>query len=309
MTQPRSRQALRLVVDRGWLQSCHGLVIERHQRPLGIVFVAYRPARRPCSRVRSRVTLLLVERPNTYVTGTRDGRKHRVQCIACDNATLHTVRASVTDTEYVMENGDVIGSVDIDHELVQCDGCQNISYREFWCTSNEDPDYIELGPERQRLFPPRLEGRRRITFKLPSEIEAVYTETYWALCNGFRILAGIGIRAIVETVCRKKGAKTGKLVKKIEKLVDLGVLSKNDAKALHRLRDLGNEAAHKVKPLSSTSLGVAMDVVEHLLRQVYYVNGAIVRRHLPRKRWPRPKLVAAKVKSPGRPTSTSGSRA
>lgn len=244
-----------------------------------------------------------MDKPNTYAKGTCDGRKHRLQCISCHNATLHTVQASVTDTEHVMENGVEIGSVDTDHELVQCDGCQNISYREFWCSSNEDPEYIELGPERQRLFPPRLEGRRRIMFKLPDEIEAIYTETYWALCDGSQILAGIGIRAILETVCRKNGAKTRKLVNKIEKLVELGVLSKNDAKALHRLRDLGNEAAHKVKPLSSASLGVAMNVVEHLLRQIYYVDGAVVRKHLPRKRWPKSKLVAAKVKAGTRPAT------
>lgn len=122
-------------------------------------------------------------------------------------------------------------------------------------------------------------------------------QTYWALCDGSEILAGIGIRAILETVCRKKGAKAGKLVHKIDKLVELGVLSKNDAKALHRLRDLGNEAAHNVKSIGSARLGVAMNVVEHLLRQVYYVDGAVVRKHLPRKRWPKPKLVAAKLKA------------
>ncbi|HEY1691713.1 MAG TPA: DUF4145 domain-containing protein [Polyangiaceae bacterium] len=240
-----------------------------------------------------------MDTPNTFTKGTSDGQKRRLQCIACTNITQHTVQASVTDTEHVMEKGLEIGSVNTDHELVQCDGCQSISYRDSWCTSNEDPDYYELPPERQRLFPPRLEGRRRLMFDLPDDIEAIYTETYWALCAGSPILAGIGIRAILETVCRKKGAKTGKLVKRIEKLVDLGVLSKNDAKALHRLRDLGNEAAHRVKQLDSASLGVAMNVVEHLLRQVYYVDGAVVRRHLPRKRWTTSSVRAAKGEGGG----------
>jgi len=140
----------------------------------------------------------LVDKPNTLAKGTCDGRKRRIPCIFCDNVTLHTVQASVTDNEHVTDNGIEIGTVDTDHELVQCDGCQSISYREFWCTSNEDPDYIPVSPERQRLFPPRLQGRRRIAFKLPDEIEAIYAETYRALCDGSPILAGIGIRAIVE---------------------------------------------------------------------------------------------------------------
>ncbi len=225
-----------------------------------------------------------VEKPNTYQVGTRDGQSRRVVCTFCGgNITLHTVRASVTDTEYV--EGGRVGTVDNDYEIVQCNGCQNFSFRECWWTSNEDPDYIELPPERTRVFPPRLEGRPPlIRVKLPENIDSIDRETHWALCSGSEILAAIGMRAIVEAVCAKKKARGRDLEKRIDNLAELGVLSKNDAKVLHRLRDLGNEAAHKVKPLDSTRLGVAMDVVEQLLKQLFYVDDATVRKHLPRKR-------------------------
>jgi len=139
--------------------------------------------------------------------------------------------------------------------------------------------------EHCRVFPPRLEGRPPLNrVNLPDNVESIYRETHWALCSGSEILAGIGMRAIIEAVCRKKGARSGSLEKKIERLIDLGVLSKNDATVLHRLRDLGNKAAHEVKPLGTAKLGLAMDVVEHLLRQVYYLNSVAVRKRLPRKR-------------------------
>ena len=90
-------------------------------------------------------------------------------------------------------------------------------------TSNEHPEDAALLGEREILFPPRLEGRRRLTLTLPRDVEAIYTETYEALCGGSRILAGIGIRALVEIGCRKKRAGGRSLEKRIEKLVELGL--------------------------------------------------------------------------------------
>lgn len=49
----------------------------------------------------------------------------------------------------------------------------------------------------------------------------------------------------------------------------LEVLTKSEAEMLHGMRMLGNTAAHEVKPHSETMLGDAMDVVEHLLTNVY----------------------------------------
>lgn len=237
----------------------------------------------------------LVDRPSTYVKGATDGQKHRVPCIACSNVTLHTVQGSITENEpaIAVDTGEDLGTFDTDYELVQCDGCESVSFRTFWTTSNEDPEYAAVPDDRARYFPPRLEGRRRLAgVKLPPNIKLIYEETHASLCAGSAILTGIGMRAIVEGLCRKKGARTGSLEQKIDKLVTLAVLSRDAAKALHRLRDLGNLAAHEVKALNSTTLNVAMNVVEQLLTQVYYTEGEEVKKHLPRKRKMRPKPKA-----------------
>ena len=219
-------------------------------------------------------------------------------CVACANVTLHTVVGSVAENApaIAVDTGEELGSFDTDYELVQCDGCESVSFRTFWCTSNEDPDYYTLPDDRARYFPPRLQGRRPLTgVKLPPNIKLIYAETHASLSAGSAILAGIGMRAIVESLCRKKGARTGNLEQKIDKLVTLAVLSRDAAKALHRLRDLGNLAAHEVKPLNSTTLHVAMNVVEQLLTHVYYTEGEEVKKHLPRKRKKRAKSTKAKT--------------
>lgn len=238
---------------------------------------------------------LRVDRPSTYVKGATDGHKHRVPCVACTNVTLHTVVGSIAESQpaIAMDTGKELGTFDTDYELVQCDGCESVSFRTFWATSNEDPEYAAVPDDRARYFPPRLEGRRRLTgVKLPPNIKLIYEETHSSLCAGSAILAGIGMRAIVEGLCRKNGATTGNLEQKIDKLVTLAVLSREASKALHRLRDLGNLAAHEVKPLNSTTLNVAMNVVEQLLRQVYYTEGDEVKKHLPRKKNKRPRPKA-----------------
>jgi hypothetical protein len=82
-------------------------------------------------------------------------------------------------------------------------------------------------------------------------------------------LAGIGIRAIVETVCKDKESSGRNLASKIDDLVTQGVLTRDGANILHKLRTLGNESAHEVTPHDNVQLGLALDVVDHLLTGVY----------------------------------------
>jgi uncharacterized protein DUF4145 len=87
--------------------------------------------------------------------------------------------------------------------------------------------------------------------------------------QGLPVLTGIGIRAIVETVCNERGTTGTKLFQKINSLVTLKLITQQEATVLHDLRFMGNEAAHKVKAHSPDELNLAFDVVEHLLNTVY----------------------------------------
>jgi hypothetical protein len=55
----------------------------------------------------------------------------------------------------------------------------------------------------------------------------------------------------------------------MDDLTTKSVLTPAGAEILHKIRTLGNAAAHEVKPHSEKQLGLAMDVVEHLLTDVY----------------------------------------
>jgi hypothetical protein len=123
----------------------------------------------------------------------------------------------------------------------------------------------------EEIYPSRVAGRQMLLSAhiLPQNISRIYEETHKAVCGKQPILAGIGIRALLEAVCKEKAAKGKDLEQKIDNLVQNGILTKAGAEILHSLRILGNVSAHEVKPHSENTLGIAMDVIEHLLSDVY----------------------------------------
>jgi hypothetical protein len=104
---------------------------------------------------------------------------------------------------------------------------------------------------------------------LPHNIHMVYEETRAALAADQPILAGIGIRAIIETVCKDQSAAGNNLMQNIDDLVTKGVVTPAGAEILHSLRFIGNEAAHEVKVHSQRDLLIALDVAEYLLKGTY----------------------------------------
>jgi hypothetical protein len=104
---------------------------------------------------------------------------------------------------------------------------------------------------------------------LPTNVQRIYGETLQALNSKSPILAGIGLRALVETICKEEEAAGKNLLENIDDLVRKQILTPAGAKILHNIRTLGNVAAHEVRPHNDKQLGLAMDVVEHLLADVY----------------------------------------
>lgn len=211
--------------------------------------------------------------------------EYRLPCGKCLGATRHKVLQSV-DIEGEMEEGTY--QYGDNYQIVQCLGCESISFRKchsdsedcFFDEETEEFEYIET----VELYPSRVVGRhklRQVHF-LPFAVSRIYSETHSALCNKQPILAGIGIRALVETVCKEKVATGSNLEQKIDDLVGKGVLTTSAAETLHSMRILGNEAAHEVKPHSDETLGLAMDVVEHMLNDVYILPAAT--RNLPKRK-------------------------
>ncbi|MEX0712559.1 MAG: DUF4145 domain-containing protein, partial [Pirellulales bacterium] len=56
---------------------------------------------------------------------------------------------------------------------------------------------------------------------------------------------------------------------RINGLAEKGSISSQQAATLHQIRFLGNDAAHELYQPSARNVSMALDIVEHLLEQVY----------------------------------------
>jgi hypothetical protein len=174
-----------------------------------------------------------------------------------------------------------------DYFVVRSGGCRTISfYHEFRTTADwqYNPDTGSDEPAvTQKFYPSRIVGRPLLEGcpHLPPGVRTIYVEAHAALCNRLPVFAGIGIRAILEAVCKEKTNSNDKLWQQIDQLAQMGHIPAEGAEILHGLRFLGNDAAHEAKAHTEQELDAAFDVIEHLLRGVYVIPGRAA--YLPRK--------------------------
>ena len=212
-------------------------------------------------------------------------KEYKLPCANCDNKTYHKVLFSVEEVE-AYEFPDVYSFYE--YQVVICQGCKKISFRSNWNCSEDGYNYMDVyesaGVDHEDLYPSRVAGRKELKnwYHLPSEIYKIYKETHVTLCSGMLILAGVGIRILVETICNEKKAKGKNLENKIDDLVEIGVLTKEGAEILHGTRLLGNQMAHEAKLIDERILNEAMDVVEHLLMGAYILPKKT--KHLPKRK-------------------------
>lgn len=210
-----------------------------------------------------------------YTKDSTADKEHEISCTKCSGKTTHKVVASY-DLRGEYDDGQHSMQWVIEHQIIQCLGCKTISFRKassnsedwFPTSDNGEGEYaIE-----ENIYPSRIDGIKGLgddTHYLPTKVRRIYDETLQALSSQSPVLAGIGLRALLETVCKEKNATGHDLFKKIDNLVSVSVLTPASAAILHKIRTLGNLAAHDVKPHSERQLGLAMSIVEHLLKDVY----------------------------------------
>ncbi len=200
-----------------------------------------------------------------------------VVCSRCNGKTKHAVLARVLQHAIETIAGHTGYEAVRKFDIVQCRGCEEISFvSDFSCSEDYFVDPLtEEGeyPHIIQVYPPRQEGLRLISDSdmdtLPFIVMRIYQETHRAASEGNQILAGMGIRALIEAVCKEKSAPGDNLFQKIDGLVGLGVLTHDGADILHKLRLLGNEAAHEHKPPTDETIEAAIQIAEHLLQTVY----------------------------------------
>jgi len=207
-----------------------------------------------------------------------------IYCIRCRHETHHDIVKELSKHFYPDDTPDM----GIDYakgawEILRCRGCENITFRETWITS-EDPE-----PE-VRLFPPRNENMLQIRgfYNLPRALRRIYREVIDCYNNEIYTLCAAGLRTLIEGICLDNKIKNGpvkvtandkssktirktNLEGKIEGMIEKGIISKKRAESLHEHRFLGNEAVHELRTPSPIDLKLAIEIIEHTLDNLYEI--------------------------------------
>jgi len=158
--------------------------------------------------------------------------------------------------------------------MIECCGCGNISFR------HEFHDYenmYQVGENKWdynteiETYPKFIDGYHGLKhmYDLPQGIRKIYQETLDSIKHQSLVLAGVGLRMIIEAITIEEQIKGNDLKIKISNMIKKGLLSQKDANRLHAIRFLGNDAAHDIKSYKLDQVLLAFEIVEHLLKTLY----------------------------------------
>lgn len=192
--------------------------------------------------------------------------KRKLRCFKCRQHTNHDSmadyrRGSEPDDEYHWLQRFFI---------MRCAGCEEVTFLRI--SESEDDYDPETGPSQYvEQYPKGSAGRSPLDniYMLPQKIRIAYDETVRAIDEGLPVLAGMGLRTLIEAICADQSANGRDLKGRIDDLAKKGVLAEKMADVLHAHRFLGNVAAHEVIAADEKELLVALDIAETVLKAIY----------------------------------------
>ena len=188
----------------------------------------------------------------------------KIFCHQCGKQTNHNVLAEekVCSDEYDPYDWGA------NHYFARCAGCDAFTYAiEEWyadeCTGEIDSTW--------KTYPRGATERKPMDDKheLPAKVQLIYNEIIGSMNAQLPVLSGIGLRALIESICRDQKIDGSNLKELIDGLATKGVLSKAQADILHTHRFLGNAAAHEITSADPRELVAALAIAENILRTIY----------------------------------------
>ncbi|MGQ4706342.1 DUF4145 domain-containing protein [Bacillus thuringiensis] len=246
----------------------------------------------------------------------------KIYCSSCAKKTNHIFLNDKKENklEYKISDSDFEEEIDFsfsdEYYIIQCMGCDKVAFLNIY--SDETMFYIDGDdywgnrvylqdynvypeePQREDVIPKNLRFESQYEFNhLPEFIEVLREEVISAYKINSRLLCGMGLRMIVEAVCKEKGiTKTPKLKKgnpildgngknvmrnltlseKIDLLKEQNIIDESQKNILHEVRDLGNDTAHEIKSHTLRLLKSVLNVVDFILYNIYEIpNIRIIR--------------------------------
>jgi hypothetical protein len=210
----------------------------------------------------------------------------QIFCIKCMSKTNHKILSECTKeyTPHEIEDMNVDCATGT-WQILQCEGCERVTFKEAWTNSESSIDpKTGMMEEDIHLYPPRDEHyiNPYLLNGIPTFLNQLFIDVVDAYNNKIYWLCAVGIRAIIEYICKiksiDKGPETDKsgkvkysesLYGKIEGLLEKKFITEETAKSLHLQRLLGNESIHEFELPTQKELNACIKIAELTIKNIF----------------------------------------
>ncbi|MFA5858183.1 MAG: DUF4145 domain-containing protein [Elusimicrobiota bacterium] len=195
-----------------------------------------------------------------------------IYCNRCEGYTKHDCVWKSSREDVNFDEDESVDFIEILIYVVwRCRGCESISLQLKYTNSaaiNQEGENvwdIEYHPIRKKSsINPKYFN------KLPIKLTEIYRESVTAYNAKAYLLCAVGLRSLIEGVCKDKNIRGDNLGKEIDGLST--ILPQNIVKNLHNLRFMGNDAVHELDPPTNYELKLAIEICEDLLNYLYELD-------------------------------------
>lgn len=203
--------------------------------------------------------------------------RKRLHCAECKRLTIHNLEGRCVGLWNDTDNHESGGGR---YSIFRCGACDAVCYETVeWSTYNMeyDEDDNPYCRESSVQYPAPVSAHFNFdTTSTPRKLDDVLDEMLYALAGSKMTLATIGLRLVIEFIVNDKNCKGVNLIHKINDLHNQNLIDDDQKDLLQRIRQRGNEGAHKAVGMNLKEIVAGMSIIEGLLEKLY--NGPA--RHL-----------------------------
>lgn len=200
------------------------------------------------------------------------GRK-KLQCNDCRRSTIHTPEAQCAGNWSYEDpfGGHINGGTNF--SLYRCGACDSVCFeKSSW--NSESYDHDESGTmyaltEETQYPPPSSANFTFNTDYTPPNLNELIEEMLYALAGGKLNLATVGLRLVIEFIVNDTKCAGRNLKSKIEDLKAKNHIDNTQHDLLQKIREKGNDGAHKGIAMNTLEMVAGMGIVDLLLEKLY----------------------------------------
>ena len=148
----------------------------------------------------------------------------------------------------------------------------------------DDPNESDYGPETTDIIYSPERPSKPFTsneeYLIPKEIRTLYNEIKNSIAYDSLLLAGGGLRMLIEAIAKNLELPTGNLQAQITQMKERHLIADAQCTMLHQIRFLGNDAVHDLTLPNIEQINSALSTIEILIRETY-IQPSLAKQVLP----------------------------